>query len=233
MKVAGVIGRALLVLIGIGAAASLAEDVSLIAAHRLAVGPELTCSILWDAWIVSWIVASVWSRRVVARPAAFQEVVYWLLPAVGFGLLAFGSIATNFSPLWAMPPAIGWALAVICGAGLLLTWWARIALGSLWSGSVSRKEDHRVVQSGPYLVVRHPIYTGVIVASLAHVAVIGQAANLAGALVMTLGFWLKARFEERFLSEELGAAAYAEYRRHTPMLIPFWPLSRPLPNESK
>ncbi len=186
-------------------------------------GPELACAIMWDAWGVSWIVAMIWSRRAIARPPALEEITYWVLPAVGFGLLAFGSAGTNFTPIWVTPAVIGWPLAALCGAGLLFTWWARIALGSLWSGSVSRKEDHSVVQSGPYRLVRHPIYTGLILAALTHACIIGQLANLGGALVMTLGFWLKARFEERFLGEQLGASAYSEYRRRTPMLMPLWP----------
>ena len=106
---------------------------------------------------------------------------------------------------------------------LLFTWWARVSLGSLWSGLVSRKEDHTFIQSGAYRLVRHPIYTGLIVAAIAHAVVIGQVANLAGALLMALGFWLKAQLEERFLSQGLGAATYSEYRRRTPMLVPFWP----------
>jgi protein-S-isoprenylcysteine O-methyltransferase Ste14 len=108
-------------------------------------------------------------------------------------------------------------------AGLFFTWWARIALGSLWSGSVGRKEGHTLVRVGPYRLVRHPIYTGLILAALASAAQIGMAANLAGAVVLTFGLWLKARLEERFLSAQLGAEAYAEYRRGTPMLVPFWP----------
>jgi protein-S-isoprenylcysteine O-methyltransferase Ste14 len=100
---------------------------------------------------------------------------------------------------------------------------ARISVGSLWSGSVSRKDDHTVIQSGPYPLVRHPIYTGLIVAAVAQGVLISMAANLAGALLMTFGFWLKARLEESFLSQELGAAVYSDYRRRTPMLAPFWP----------
>jgi protein-S-isoprenylcysteine O-methyltransferase Ste14 len=80
-----------------------------------------------------------------------------------------------------------------------------------------------VIQGGPYRLVRHPIYTGLIIAAVAQGALIGMAANLVGALLMAFGFWLKARLEERFLSKELGAATYSEYRRRTPMLVPFWP----------
>lgn len=187
------------------------------------VTPVGAAQLMWDAWVVSWVAAMVWSRRTAARPPALNQLVHWLPTVIGFGLLAFGSYATNFAPLWRLPDAAGWTLAGLCAAGLLFTWWARISLGSLWSGSVSRKVDHTVIQSGPYHFVRHPIYTGLIAAALAQGILIGMFANLAGALILAFGFWLKARLEERFLSQELGEAAYSEYRRRTPMLVPFWP----------
>ena len=80
-----------------------------------------------------------------------------------------------------------------------------------------------IVDRGPYGLVRHPIYTGLILAAFALGAQIGLLESLAGAALMALGFAIKARTEERFLGEELGPA-YAEYRARTPMLIPFWPV---------
>jgi protein-S-isoprenylcysteine O-methyltransferase Ste14 len=223
MTMLGMLGRGVLALLGLLVAADVVAGLYLVIVHRVAVSPDEACTFLWDAWLVSWIAAMVWSRRTVAGPRALDQLVHWLPTAIGFGLLAFGSIATSFTPLWSLPDAANWVLAGACGAGLLFTWWARISLGSLWSASVSRKDDHTVIQNGPYRLVRHPIYTGLIVAARAHAVVIGQIANLAGALIMAFGFWLKARLEERFLSQELGAAAYSEYRRRTPMLVPFWP----------
>jgi protein-S-isoprenylcysteine O-methyltransferase Ste14 len=223
MKVFEWLGRGILAILGLLVAASVVANVYFVIAYRLAVSPIVASTLMWDVWMVSWIVAMVWSRRAAARPPALDQLVHWLPTAIGFGLLAFGSLRTHFAPLWRLPGVAGWVLAGVCGAGLLFTWWARVSLGSLWSGSVSRKEDHTVIQGGPYRLVRHPIYTGLIVAAVAQGALIGMAANLIGALLMTFGFWLKARLEERFLSKELGAATYSEYRRRTPMLVPFWP----------
>jgi len=185
--------------------------------------PVHAAALMWDGWVISWIAAMAWSRRTAARPPALDQLIHWLPTIVGFGLLSFGSVGTHFAPLWALSEVVGWLLAGVCAAGLLFTWWARIELGSLWSGSVSRKDDHTIIESGPYRLVRHPIYTGLIAAAFAQGVLTREAANLTGAVLMTLGFWLKARLEERFLSQELGEAAYADYRRHTPMLIPFWP----------
>ena len=223
MKIPALLGQGILALLGLLLTADVVGSFYLLATHRMTAGPDEACTLMWDAWAASWIAAMVWSRRAAARPAALDELIHWTPTVIGFCLLAFGSIASHFTPLWRLPSAAAWAVAGACAAGLLFTWWARISLGSLWSGSVTRKDDHTVIQSGPYRVVRHPIYTGLIVAAFAHAVVIGQVANLAGALLMTFGFWLKARLEERFLSQELGAEAYAEYRRSTPMLVPFWP----------
>lgn len=189
--------------------------------------PVVASERLWDAWLVSWIIAAVWSRRTVAREGALRQLAHWAPTVIGFLLLTAGSRwpapGPLGRPLWIVGPALGWALAAACAAGLAFTWWARLALGPLWSGSITFKEGHDVVRSGPYALVRHPIYTGLILAAFALAAQIGMAANLAGAVVIAAGFWRKAELEERFLSEQLGEAAYGAYRARTPMLIPFWP----------
>lgn len=224
MKMVGWLGRAALALLGLPMAVNVLGSLYFAMTRRLVLTPPESSTLMWDIWVVSWIVAVVWSRRTAARPPALDQLVHWLPTAVGILLLAFGSIGTNFTPLWRLPDVANWSLAGTCGAGLIFTWWARISLGSLWSGSVSRKDDHTVIQSGPYRLVRHPIYTGLIIAAFASAIQVGQAANLLGALLMAFGFWLKARLEERFLDQELGSDAYADYRQRTPMLIPFWPV---------
>jgi protein-S-isoprenylcysteine O-methyltransferase Ste14 len=110
------------------------------------------------------------------------------------------------------------ALAV---AGFLFMWRARIFLGKLWSAGVRLKTDHRVVDTGPYGLVRHPIYTGIIVAGVASAVLRGTAAGLLGASLMTVSWYIKARMEEQFLREQLGAKDYDAYARRVPMLVPF------------
>ena len=116
-----------------------------------------------------------------------------------------------------------YALAGLTLAGLLFAWWARIHLGRFWSSAITRKEGHRVVNTGPYALVRHPIYTGIIVALAATAAAQVTTSGFAGAVLIAFGLWLKARAEERFLMAELGTDAYGSYRRRVPMLVPFLP----------
>jgi protein-S-isoprenylcysteine O-methyltransferase Ste14 len=93
----------------------------------------------------------------------------------------------------------------------------------MWSGWITKKECHHIVDTGPYGIVRHPIYTGLIASAFATALMKGTILALLGATVMTLGFWIKARLEERFLREQLGLATYDDYRRRVPMLMPFGP----------
>ena len=117
-------------------------------------------------------------------------------------------------------------LAAVMLAGLSLTWWARIYLGPLWSSVITRKENHKIIDTGPYAFVRHPIYSGLIIALLATAAAEGRVTALFGAALIVLGVWLKARTEERFLLTELGPEIYSAYSRRVPMLIPFLPHRR-------
>ncbi|HWF75573.1 MAG TPA: isoprenylcysteine carboxylmethyltransferase family protein [Caulobacteraceae bacterium] len=199
--------------------------------------PGVATAALWAAWVLSWGLAAVWTRRTQAR-AAFGEILLYSIPtALGAWLLLFavnasvaaggGPLATRFaSQLWRLPEWAGWVTTGVAAAGFAFTWWARVTLGDLWSGAVSRKENHVIVERGPYALVRHPIYTGLIGAAFAAAVEVGSAQALVGAALISFGFWLKARLEERFLMSELGEASYADYRRRTPMLAPFWRMGR-------
>jgi protein-S-isoprenylcysteine O-methyltransferase Ste14 len=180
--------------------------------------------VLWLAWFASWIAASWWASRAAGRPPRRDEVAYRVLTAVGTVM-----VVAQFTPAllptmaWHLPRWAGWTmLAMACG-GLGFTWWARLHLGRLWSARVTRKEAHRIVDTGPYAIVRHPIYTGILAAVYAGLVVSPGPANLLGVLLLNVGFVVKARLEERFLMQELGAAAYEDYRRRVPMLVPFAP----------
>ena len=138
--------------------------------------------------------------------------------------------ARGAAPIWRPAGGAAWGLALVVSAGLLFTWWARVTLGRLWSSGVERKADHRVIREGPYALVRHPIYTGIIFAAWATACLPATITSFSGALLFTLAYVIKARLEERFLREQLGDAAYRDYAREVPMLVPFTqrrPMSRP------
>ncbi len=181
---------------------------------------------LWDVWFASWLLAALWADRATGRPGVGAQALHWAITIAGFYLLMGIPSQEPDGPgrVWNLGGQLGWAPFAVAAAGLAFTWWARLYLGRLWSGSVSRKADHRVVDTGPYGLVRHPIYTGLIVATSATAVLRGTIVALAGAALIALGFWIKARLEERFLRQELGAETYDAYRRRVPMLVPFGPL---------
>ncbi len=177
---------------------------------------------VWFAWLVTWWAAAFWSTRAVGRPALGSQLTFRPFVIAGsvllFGLNSGGHAAGEI--LW-RPDAIASApFFAVTIAGFAFTWWARLTIGKLWSSSVTRKADHRIIESGPYGLVRHPIYTGLIVAAFATAFVPLTPLTLAGAALITVGFYLKGRLEEGFLRAELGPEAYDAYARRVPMLVP-------------
>jgi len=183
--------------------------------------PVSVLYLLWDAWIVSWIVAAVWSARTIARPEIGPVIFYRTFMIGGGIVLFFYSSPAEPGPSWNVATGLGWTMVVLAAIGLFFTWWARIHLGRFWSGSVARKTDHRIIESGPYRLVRHPIYTGIIFACYASAIAKGTLLALAGASAMFIGCYTKARLEERFLRAELGLRQYDSYAERVPMLVPF------------
>lgn len=182
--------------------------------------PKAWISLIWMVWLLSWLAAAVWARRNAARAGA-RELPSLVVTAFGFYFVLAPHVP-SFGPEWDLELVPLWMMAMFVLAGALFAWWARIHLGAYWSGTVTRKEGHRIIDTGPYALVRHPIYTGLILAGIATAFARGHFSSLIGAALIALGFWMKARLEEKFLSVELGAE-YAAYSKRVPMLIPFAP----------
>jgi len=178
--------------------------------------------------VISWIAASVWTNRTVARLSAARQWSYQVPEIAGYALL-LGFVQTDSKlkpliwvvPYWHLHVAFQWLFVALCAGGVAFAWWARIHLGRLWSGYVTHKEGHRVIDTGPYRIVRHPIYTGLIVSAIAMAAVKGTPLAVLGCLSLIVAYLIKGKLEETWLREELGAAAYDDYSRRVPMLVPF------------
>jgi len=97
--------------------------------------------------------------------------------------------------------------------------WARSTIGKDWSAEVQIKQGHELIRTGPYRMIRHPIYTGLLVAVAGTAIATGQVRSILGFLIILFGFIRKAKKEESFLSAEFGAA-FAEHRRRTGFFLP-------------
>ncbi len=183
--------------------------------------------LLWVAWAASWFAASWWSTTTEKSAGMRRELGYRLVLAVGG--LTFAIPARRYEGvlrLWHVDFLVAWVCVALMIAGFAFCWWARVHLGQLWSGQITKKENHRVVDSGPYGIVRHPIYTGILLAVLGTMIAKGTVLGIVGAFLLGMGLWMKARLEEQWLRGELGAEAYDAYRRRVPMLLPFGPRGR-------
>jgi protein-S-isoprenylcysteine O-methyltransferase Ste14 len=175
----------------------------------------------WLIWLVSWIMAAGWSARTASHHDLGAESPSRVLTLAAIVMIVVAFYPMGSGALWMTPAPIGWALAALVVMGLVFTWAARLHLGPLWSSTSAPTEDHRIVDTGPYGIVRHPVYAGLLLAGMATALERGRLEGLAGALVLIVAISLRAKLEERFLRRDLGDEAYGAYRRRVPMLIPF------------
>jgi protein-S-isoprenylcysteine O-methyltransferase Ste14 len=105
-------------------------------------------------------------------------------------------------------------------AGVAFAIWARVTLGRNWSGTVTIKQDHELIRTGPYALVRHPIYTGIMFAVLGTAIFDGEIRSII-LIVATFSLLIhKMRMEEQFMTEQFGSG-YTNYRQNTKALVPF------------
>jgi protein-S-isoprenylcysteine O-methyltransferase Ste14 len=175
----------------------------------------------WIVWLITWILAAGWSARTASHHDLGAESPSRVLTLAAIVMIIASYWPIESALLWATPPTLAWAAFLLVVIGLGFTWAARLHLGPLWSSTSAPTEDHRIVDSGPYGIVRHPVYAGLLLAAMATAIERGRIEAVAGAAVLIAAISLRAKLEERFLRRDLGDEAYASYRRRVPMLIPF------------
>ncbi len=144
----------------------------------------------------------------------------WLITV--FALLYFPQLSKGWLGMRILPQTtvLGIAADVVCASGVALSVWARSILGSNWSGAVTIKKDHEIIMRGPYRLVRHPIYTGYLTATLGSALAVGEMRGAIALLMIFVGILRKLSIEERLLSNHFPDT-YPDYRKHTKKLIPF------------
>jgi len=178
--------------------------------------PSIINLAIWTAWLAYWIVAA----RSAARGASFERRASRFLH-LGAALISLAALLLR--PVHLGLPgggAVDAAGDLVTGLGLAFAIWARIHLGQCWSGRVEVKQGHRVVRTGPYAWVRHPIYAGILIAIAGSAIVAGELTAFVAVVIMTAAYLRKIRMEEAVLLQSLGPE-YEAYRREVKALVPF------------
>lgn len=176
---------------------------------------------MWMGWALYWWALSRHVKVTVRRESLVSRLLHIGPLAVAVLLLwvprvPFASLGERVLP-WT--EALFWVGAALTAAGLLFTVWARVHLGTNWSGTVTLKRGHELITSGPYAFVRHPIYTGLLLAFLGSALARDEWRGVLALALVALALWRKLRNEERWMREQFGDA-YSAYSKRVAALVP-------------
>jgi len=193
--------------------------------HRRLIG------LLWVAWALYWSLAARSARPTRRRESLGSRLAHLVPLTVGGMLLAGRALpwAALSRRLWPPSPLPDWFGVALLAGGLAFAVWARVHLGSNWSGSVTVKEGHELVRSGPYAYVRHPIYTGLLAAVLGTAIASGTVRAALAFAIIAAALARKSRTEEAFMRATFPGE-YERYSAAVPALIPFARLRRSAPS---
>jgi protein-S-isoprenylcysteine O-methyltransferase Ste14 len=180
-------------------------------------------AVLWIGWVVYWLAVASPGKAVARHESAASRYSYVIPMVIGGLLIAHHGdpstwIGSHFLPPAARPAGY-WLGVVLMAAGLGFTVWARNHLAGNWSATVTIKEGHELVRTGPYAWVRHPIYTGILVAFVGTALAGARWTSVFGLVFVTGALIRKLTLEERWMAEMFPE--YAAYRAQVAALIPF------------
>jgi len=183
--------------------------------------PFQIIQVSWIAFCVYWIWAARNQKRVQQREPPLARLLHVAYMVCGFVLLysrdpRFGILNRRFLPEREWIVMLG---ALATAAGVAFAIWARRHIGRNWSGQITIRQEHELIRTGPYARIRHPIYTGLLLALAGTAIAIGEYRALVGFAVIAIGFVVKAKREESLLTKEFGPA-FDEHRRQTGFFLP-------------
>jgi protein-S-isoprenylcysteine O-methyltransferase Ste14 len=168
-------------------------------------------------WVVSWLRVKPTKAREKSADRLLTVVVVVVAFNLLFGnLMRIGPLRLRFVP---QAPWIAWLGIALTWVGVAIAVWARYCIGVYWSARVTLKEGHQLIRSGPYAFVRHPIYTGMLVAAIGATLVVGELRGIVAVVLLLAAHSRKAMREEALLTKEFGDQ-YTAYRKQTGFLFP-------------
>ncbi|HEY6923773.1 MAG TPA: isoprenylcysteine carboxylmethyltransferase family protein [Steroidobacteraceae bacterium] len=174
----------------------------------------------WGAFALVWLIAAAFTKPTLRATGLGTRAASLAMLLVGFYL-----VIGDWPRAWLATPWVPATLPMkLLGVGLTISGcsfaiWARLALGRNWSGRPTVKAEHELVVSGPYALTRHPIYTGILLATFGTMLADSQWQRILGVLLVTLGLLMKIRQEERLMVEAFPKN-YPPYQRRVKALIP-------------
>jgi protein-S-isoprenylcysteine O-methyltransferase Ste14 len=188
-------------------------------AYSLGLGVIRVC---WIIFIIVWSLGMARTKRTIYRESSAERARYWLVLIIGYFLVIKASaLPAPFN--WLVVPhktSSSWGGVFLCVGGLVFAIWARLILGRNWSGVITLKEGHELIERGPYRVVRHPIYTGILAMFAGTAIALGYFGGFLGFLLVFVSFWVKLKREEDLMLEHFPVK-YAAYQRRVKRIIPF------------
>jgi protein-S-isoprenylcysteine O-methyltransferase Ste14 len=176
---------------------------------------------LWLAWLIYWTIAAIGAKATLWEESFASRLSHVIPLALGAVLLATPHVPMAWLAARFLPRTAGWFWLglVLVVLGIAFSVAARIWLGRNWSSMVTLKRDHELIRSGPYRWVRHPIYTGLLLAVLGTAITVAEWRGLIALALISAALLRKISIEERFLVTQFGAA-YRQYRDEVPALLP-------------
>jgi protein-S-isoprenylcysteine O-methyltransferase Ste14 len=178
--------------------------------------------VLWIVFLIYWQVKAFNTKSTQRLEPVSSRIIRVLVFLIVIILLSTTWIPLPwlYVQLWPVGLWPFWLGAAVTIAGLLFAVWAREHLGRNWSRSVTIKQDHELITSGPYAVVRHPIYTGILAGFLGTAIALSQVRGLIAVVLIFLVLWAKLSMEEKWMRSQFGET-YTAYAHHTSALVPY------------
>ena len=183
---------------------------------------ELFFPVVWIVFFVYWQIKATNTKTTQRLEPASSRILRIFIFLAAIVLLSTTRIPLPWLYLQLWPVGLWpfWLGAVVILAGLLFAVWAREHLGRNWSRSVTIKQGHELITTGPYTVARHPIYTGVLTGFLGIAIALSQVRGFIVFVLFFLAFWIKLRMEEQWMRSQFGET-YATYAHQTAALVPY------------
>jgi protein-S-isoprenylcysteine O-methyltransferase Ste14 len=179
----------------------------------------------FSAWLITgiyWLILSFTSKRVSRREPWHSRFMHLTVAATAFWLLAGAGPAACVLTGRFLPDEdwVGFTGAVLTILGCALAIWARTCLGANWSAVVSVRQEHELIRRGPYSLMRHPIYSGFLLAALGTAISNGEYRGLLAIYLLFVALLAKACAEEQAMFEQFGAE-YLQYSMRVKRFVPF------------